>query len=98
MAIQANKKYLLVGSANGPEGSNVGREVITVSTIPGVPHTLWGVCWLVRCPKGVPFEFAKQDGETGFMNQVAVAEDWLQDLPEDPPKQVEREKELDLVN
>lgn len=98
MSIQANKKYLLVGSANGPEGSNVGREVITVRTIPGVPHTLWGVMWLVRCPKGVDFEFSHQDGRSGFAPQVAVAEDWLQDLPEDPPKAVTREKELDLVN
>jgi hypothetical protein len=98
MAIKANKKYLLVGSANGPEGSNVGREVITVMIIPGVPHTLWGEMWLVTCPKGVAFEYVRQDGTQGFLDKVAVAEDWLQELPEDPPKQVERTKELDLVN
>lgn len=98
MNIVPNKNYLLIGSVNGPEGSNVGRTVRTVRIMPGVPHTLWGYMWIITCPNGVPFEYTKQDGEIGFMNQVHAAEDWLQELPEDPPKQADRVKELDLVS
>jgi hypothetical protein len=88
------KVYLIIGSANGPNGLAVGRKCKTIHRQP-LDHIEHGPLWYVESADGK--EFVSQYGATGMY--VTVAEDWLQDIPPEPPKTEPRvtEKDLDRV-
>jgi hypothetical protein len=100
--IQPNKIYRIIGSAVGPSGSSVGRKCITISQIPGVQHTLWGICWTVESADGLPFDSIRE-GIEGFPEvkgrsmRIACAEDWLEEEPEPEPDAEMREVEKEIT-
>ncbi len=100
--IQPGKTYKIIGSVQGPSGTSVGRKCIAVFQIPGVPHTLWGICWEVETADGKPFDFIHKAIE-GFPEKVgrgmrmACAEDWLEEEDDEPPKAETRERHQELT-
>lgn len=90
--IEANMRCLIIGSANGPKGLSVGRKCVTMFRHPG-EHSLHGPIWHVKTDDGK--ELVSEYGGVG--SEVDCAEDWLQPLPPEPPKEELRvtEKELE---
>lgn len=89
--VQAGKTYLIIGSANGPKGPSVGRKCIAVSKY-AHEHSLHGPIWRVRSADGK--DFVSEHGGVG--PEVDCAEDWLEPVPPEPPKEQPRIVEKDL--
>ena len=89
------KEYLIIGSSSGPKGLSVGRKCKTMFLHPQ-EHVMHGPIWHVASVDGK--EFVSQFGGVGM--EIDVAEDWLQDIPPEPPKAEPRvtEKDLEKVN
>jgi hypothetical protein len=88
------KVYRLISSHSGPNGISVGRKCRTIHQQP-VDHIEHGPLWYVESADGK--EFVSHMGATGMY--ITVAEDWLEEIPEDPPEELPRvtEKDLDKV-
>lgn len=100
--IQSGKTYKIIGSAKGPNGLSVGRKCIAVQQRGGVPHTLWGICWIVETADGKPFEFVREAMEgfpevNGTCMVIDCAEDWLEEEDDEPPSAETRVKEHELT-
>lgn len=89
--VQAGKTYLIIGSANGPKGPSVGRKCVA-KFLHGHEHSLHGPIWRVTSADGM--EFISEHGGIGM--EVDCAEDWLQEIPPEPPKAEPRVTEKDL--
>jgi hypothetical protein len=89
--VEAGKVYLIIGSAHGPKGPSVGRKCKTM-WLHGHEHSLHGPIWHVASVDGK--EFLSEHGGIGM--EVDVAEDWLQEVPPEPPKAEPRVTEKDL--